>query len=89
MTRPPRVATVGNPVSRIVDNGGSISFAGTPYRAGRAWRRKTVEVAIVAGSVQISAGGKVIRVHAIRHDRTKEHGAFAQPRGKPRKAKSA
>jgi transposase InsO family protein len=89
MTRPPRVATVGNPVSRIVDNGGSISFAGSPYRAGRAWRRKTVEVAIVAGSVQISAGGKVIRVHAIRHDRSKEHGAFAQPRGKPRQVKSA
>ncbi len=55
MTRPPRVATVGNPVSRIVDNGGSVSFAGSSYRAGRAWRRKTVEVAIVAGSVQISA----------------------------------
>lgn len=88
-TRPPRVATVGNPVSRIVDNGGSISFAGSPYRAGRAWRRTTVQVAIVAGSVQISAGGKVIRVHAIRHDRTKEHGAFAQPRGKPRKQKTA
>jgi hypothetical protein len=88
-TRPRRVATVGNPVSRIVDNGGSISFAATPYRAGRAWRRKTVEVAIVAGSVQISAGGKVIRVHAIRHDRSKEHGAFATPQGRPRKAKSA
>jgi transposase InsO family protein len=88
-TRAPRVATVGNPVSRIVDNGGSISFAGTPYRAGRGWRRKTVQVAIVAGSVQISAGGKVIRVHAIRHDRSKEHGAFATPEGRPRKAKTA
>jgi hypothetical protein len=46
-------------------------------------------VAIVAGSVQISADGKVIRVHAIRHDRTKEHGAFATPQGRPRKPKVA
>jgi transposase InsO family protein len=88
-TRAPRVATVGDSVARRVDNGGSISFAGSAYRVGRSWRQTTVLVAIVAGSVQISAGGKVIRVHAIRHDRSKEHGAFAQPRGKPRKAKSA
>jgi hypothetical protein len=39
----------------------------------------------VAGSVQLSSGGKVIRVHPIRHDRTKEHGAFAVPAGRPRR----
>ena len=26
-------------------------------------------------------------MHQIRHDRSKEHGAFATPKGRPRKAK--
>jgi transposase InsO family protein len=85
-SRPP---TSGMSVTRIVDTGGSVSFAGAAYRVGRSWARRQVEVAIVAGSVQISEGGKVIRVHAIRHDRTKEHGAFATPQGRPRKPKVA
>ena len=76
-------------VTRRVDGGGTVSFAGTGYRVGRSWARQLVEVAIVAGSVQISAQSKVIRVHAIRHDRSKEHGAFATPQGRPRKAKVA
>ena len=79
----------GMTVTRRVDGGGTVSFAGTGYRVGRSWARQLVEVAIVAGSVQISAQGKVIRVHAIRHDRSKEHGAFATPQGRPRKAKVA
>jgi hypothetical protein len=37
-------------------------------------------VAIVAGSVQLSKDGQVIRVHPIRHDRSRELGAFANPR---------
>ncbi len=85
-SRPP---TSGMTVTRRVDQGGSVSFAGAGYRVGRSWARQVVEVAIVAGSVQISAKGKVIRVHAIRHDRSKEHGAFATPQGRPRKAKVA
>ena len=84
-----RDATSGPSVSRIVDQAGAVSFAGTMYRAGRAWRRKTIEVSIVAGSVQLSSAGKVIRVHAIRHDRAKEHGAFSTPNGRPRKPKAA
>ncbi len=76
-------------VTRRVDQGGSISFAGAGYRVGRSWARQVVEVAIVAGSVQISSKGKVIRVNAIHHDRSKEHGAFATPQGRPRKAKVA
>ena len=76
-------------VTRRVDQGGSISFAGAGYRVGRSWARQVVEVAIVAGSVQISAKGKVVRVHAIHHDRSKEHGAFATPQGRPRKAQVA
>jgi hypothetical protein len=81
-SRPP---SSGMSVTRMVDRAGTLSFAGTDYRVGRSWGRRQVEVAIVAGSVQISANGKVIRVHQIRHDRSKEHGAFATPKGRPRK----
>jgi hypothetical protein len=79
------VATSGTPVTRIVDSSGSVSFAGTNYRVGNQYRGRQVEVAIVAGSVQISTTDGVIRMHPIRHDRTKEHGAFANPGGRPRK----
>jgi transposase InsO family protein len=93
-TKAPRVgrarpASSGKSVTRAVDAGGSVSFAGAPYRVGRSWGGRSVEVAIVAGSVQISENGKVIRVHQIRHDRSKEHGAFATPNGRPRIKKSA
>ena len=80
-----REATSGPTVTRIVDNAGAVSFAGTMYRAGRAWRHRSVEVSIVAASVQLACEGKVIRVHPIRHDRAKEHGAFATPNGRPRR----
>jgi hypothetical protein len=93
-TRPPqpgrsRPPSSGMTVIRSVDAAGSISFAGASYRVGRSWGRTTVEVAIVAGSVQISAHGKVIRVHQIRHDRSKEHGAFATPNGRPHNRRTA
>lgn len=74
----------GMSVARSVDAGGSLSFAGTMYRVGRSYRGQMVNVAIVAASVQISASGKVIRVHPIRHDRAKEYGAFSTPNGRPR-----
>jgi transposase InsO family protein len=83
--RTARRATTGPTVTRIVDASGVISFAGTMYRVGRAWRGKPVQVSIVAGSVQLAFGGQVVRVHPIRHDRAKEHGAFAVPGGRPRK----
>ena len=85
-SRPP---SSGMSVVRAVDSGGSVSFAGASYRVGRSWRGRSVDVAIVAGSVQISENGKVVRVHQIRHDRSKEHGAFATPNGRPRIKKSA
>jgi len=85
----PRVATSGMTVTRIADANGSISFAGANYRAGRSWARSSVQVAIVGASVQVSVDGKVVRVHPIRHDRAKEHGAFATPNGRPRKPKTA
>jgi transposase InsO family protein len=83
-----RAASTGTTVVRIADGAGAVSFAGTMYHAGRAWARRSIEVSIVAGSVQLAADGKVIRVHAIRHDRTKEHGAFATPNGRPRKPRT-
>jgi hypothetical protein len=84
-----RPATSGMTVKRMADAGGTISFAGASYRAGRAWARTSIDVAIVGASVQLSVDGKVIRSHAIRHDRTKEHGTFATPNGRPRRAKTA
>jgi hypothetical protein len=81
-----REATVGLMVTRIVDSSGSISFAGAPYRCGMRWARQSVDVAIVAGSVQLSKDGQVIRVHPIRHDRSRELGAFANPKGRPRRS---
>jgi transposase InsO family protein len=83
--RTARAATSGIVVTRVVDNNGDVSFAGTMYRAGRPWRGKQVEVSIVAGSVQLAHQGTLVRTHAIRHDRTKEHGAYATPHGRPRK----
>ena len=84
-----RPVSSGMSVVRSVDSAGSVSFAGTSYRVGRSWGGKSVDVAIVANAVQISAKGKVIRVHQIRHARTKEHGAFATPNGRPRNKKTA
>ena len=67
----------------------ALGFAGTDYRAGRMWARQAIDVTIVAGSVQLSKDGKVIRVHPIRHDRSRELGAFANPKGRPRRKNSA
>ena len=35
-----------------------------------------------------SGTGRFIRIHPIRHDRAKEHGAFATPKGHPRKQRT-
>jgi hypothetical protein len=85
VTQRARDATTGMTVTRLADSSGSVSFAAVMYRAGRAWRGQSIEVSIVAGSVQLSQGGKVIRVHPIRHDRSRELGAFANPKGRPRR----
>ena len=67
----------------------TITFAGTEYWAGRSWARTCLDVTIVAGSVQLSKDAKVIRVHPIRHDRSRELGAVANPRGCARRKNSA
>jgi hypothetical protein len=89
VARRARDATAGLTVTRLASAAGVVSFAGTDYQAGRSWARQAIDVAIVAGSVQLSRDGKVIRVHPIRHDRSRELGAFANPKGRPRRNNSA
>ena len=84
-----RRPAAGPSVTRVADANGSISFAGTMYRAGRMWARRPITVTLVAGSVQLAVDDKVVRIHAARHDRAKEHGAFATPNGRPRQPKTA
>lgn len=62
-----------------------VYFAGAGYYAGWAYRRQQVQVALVGDTVQLAVAGRVIKVHPIRHDRAKEHGAFATPNGRPRR----
>ena len=85
----PRQPTVGQVVTRKVDSAGCISFAGVSYRAGSSHRGRQVQVAIVDGTVEITAGGEVLRVHPIRHDRSREHGAFANAGGRPSRINAA
>ena len=85
--RQPRQPTTGGEVLRIVDPHGSVSFAGTAYRVGNRYRRMTVGVRLVSDTLQITLDGVLLRTHRARHDRSKEFGALAQPRGKPRKVR--
>jgi len=87
--RHPRRPTDGMVVTRVVDSSGSVSFAGTNYRVGNRWRGRPVQVCIVANSVQLSCDSQIVRIHPIRHDRAKEHGAFATPNGRPRQPHDA
>jgi transposase InsO family protein len=85
----PRQATVGQTVTRKVDSSGNICFAGATYPVGGKHRRRQVQVAIVGDVVEISAGGEVLRTHPIRHDRSREHGAFANAGGRPSRINAA
>ena len=82
-TSRPKPATRGEPVLRLVDSGGAVSFAGTGYRVGNPYRGQTVQVAIVGDTVQISQDGVLLRTHEVRHDLAKEFGALSRPNGKP------
>ncbi len=85
----PRPATVGQAVTRKVDISGSISFAGHSYRVGKAHKRRQVQVAIVGDVIEISNGGEILKTHPIRHDRSREHGAFANAGGRPSRINAA
>lgn len=87
--RPVKPPTVGVPVMRKVDSSGNISFAAATYRVGNAHRRQQVEVRVVGDTVEISHKGKLLRVHPVKHDPTKAHGAFANPGGKPDRINAA
>jgi hypothetical protein len=87
--RPVRPPTMGQPVVRKVDSSGGISFAGVSYRVGNPYRRQQVEVRVVGDTVEISQDGKLLRVHPVKHDPIKSHGAFANPGGKPDRVNAA
>ena len=76
-------------MTRKVDTTGSVCFAGTSYRVGNAYRRRQVQVAVVGDTVEISVGNELIRSHPVRHDRTREHGALANPGGRPHRTNAA
>ena len=76
-------------VTRKVDSAGNVSFAGANYRAGNALRGRQVQVAVVGDTVEISIGNELIRSHPARHDRTREHGALANPGGRPNRINAA
>jgi transposase InsO family protein len=81
--RPAR-PTTGSEVLRIVDNSGSVSFAGTGYRVGNRFKGQEAGVRLVGDTVQITIRGQLVRTHKGRHDKSKEFGALAQPTGKAR-----
>lgn len=85
----PRQPTVGQSVTRKVDSSGGISFAGHSYRVGKRHARRQVQVAIVGNEVEVSAGGEVLRTLPIRHDRSRENGAFANAGGRPSRINAA
>jgi transposase InsO family protein len=84
----PPTATAAS-VTRKVDASGNVCFAGTNYRVGAKYRRRQVQVAVVGDTVEISVGNQLIRSHKVRHDRTREHGALANPGGRPHRINAA
>jgi transposase InsO family protein len=87
--RPARPTATAASVTRKVDSSGNVCFAGTAYRAGNKYRRRQVQVAVIGDTVEISVGNELIRSHAVRHDRTREHGALANPGGRAHRTNAA
>lgn len=85
--RPAARPTSDLAVIRLVDSTGCVSFAGTGYRVGKAFRGCQVEVRLLKDTVEFWLEGERIRTHTATHDPSKLHGAFATPGGRPRKAK--
>ncbi len=88
-TRAQRPTASAVTVTRKVDSSGNVSFAGANYRAGGTYRRRQVQVAVIGDHVEISIGEQLIRQHPVKHDRTREHGALANPGGRPRRINAA
>jgi transposase InsO family protein len=87
--RPARPEATAASVTRKVDSAGNVCFAGTSYRVGNKYRRRQVQVAVVGSTVEISLGNELIRSHPVKHDRTREHGALANPGGRPHRINAA
>jgi len=87
--RPQQPTASAVSVTRKVDASGNVSFAGANYRVGNKFRRRQVQVAVVGDHVEIAVGEQLIRRHPIKHDRTREHGALANPGGRPRRINAA
>lgn len=87
--RPSRPSATSPSVTRKVDSSGNVSFAGANYRVGSAYRRRQVQVAVVGDTVEISVGEQLIRSHKAKHDHTREHGALANPGGRPHRTNAA
>ena len=84
----PRRVTAAS-VTRKVDSSGNVCFAGTAYRVGSKFKRRQVQVAVVGNTVEISVGNELIRSHRVKHDRTREHGALANPGGRAKRVNAA
>ena len=76
-------------MTRKVNSGGNVSFAAASYRVGNPHQRRQVQVAIVGDTVEIAAGGEVLGVDRIKHDPSREHGAFANAAGRPSRTNAA
>ena len=87
--RPVPPLSSGPAVKRKVDPTGYVSFAGRGYFVSNRLRGEQVEVRLAGDAVQISQGGKLIKTHAARHDRSKEHGAFSTPEGRPHRSNAS
>ena len=87
--RPSRPSVSSPSVTRKVDSSGNVCFAGANYRVGSNYRRRQIQVAVVGDTVEISIGEQLIRSHRAKHDRTREHGALANPGGRPHRINAA
>jgi len=86
---PARNVLTAMTVVRKVGHNGQVSFAGADYRVGNPYRGRQVEVTLVGDTVQIWGDGRLLRTHRAKHDRRKEHGAFANPGGRPDRTNAA
>jgi transposase InsO family protein len=87
--RPSKPSVTAASVTRKVDSSGNVCFAGTSYRVGNKYRRRQVQVSMVGDTVEISVGTELIRSQKVKHDRTREHGALANPGGRPHRVNAA
>jgi transposase InsO family protein len=87
--RPAPPLASGPSVKRKVDPTGYVSFAGRGYFVSNRLRGEQVEVRLAGDTVQISQAGVLLKTHAARHDRSKEHGAFSTPQGRPHRSNAS